>query len=103
MKFLPEPGTLDPRLVPDRGLAREGVIKHTFIELWSVASVEWPGTAYLKSEWKVIDAGLFTDFRSVETKHGLIESFERQWALAVELPGYDVERWRFLARLIQDS
>lgn len=94
---------LDVALVPDPGFSRDGPIARTFIQLWTIASVEWPGHQYHKSDWKRIDAGLFVQHRTSEVKQDLVDAFSRQWHQAMALPGYDPESWAFLARLIQDA
>jgi hypothetical protein len=93
--------TLDPALVPTRGLVRDGVAKHVFLRLWSHASTTWPGTVYRKSEWNLIDALLFRAERDEAAKRELTDAVSRQWAAALDLPGYVEEDWAWIAESIQ--
>ena len=93
--------TIEARLVPDKGMPREGQPLAIFLKLWTIASTSWPRTLYRKTDWNVMDAALFAENRSESTKADLVNVFLRQWALARQLTPYDEDDWCVLRRLIQ--
>jgi hypothetical protein len=90
--------TLDASSILTQRIARVGINKVIFVNLWNRAAT----SVYIKQNWKDIDEIIFSRKRTEEDKEYLSKMLPIQWALAQESNSYNSTDWQYLYQMIQE-
>jgi len=89
--------TLDTSSISNQGIARVGINKSIFINLWDRAAT----SLYIKQNWTDIDNIIFSRTRTEKDKEYLSKMLPIQWALGQTRGSYNGTDWLYLYKMIE--